>query len=475
MIAHVKRGLPPGPRLPAPANIVRMSMDPFGFLEKCRDRYGDAFTLRQPGIGPGVFVCEPAAVKTLCTGGYDDFSRAAETIRFLLGDHAVIFQQDGEHKETRRLMVPPFHGERMRAYGVDMARFTDDMIDRFGDGERLHLHKRFQDLTLRIILRSVFGLADGARAQRLGVLLVEYLDAIMTPWFYGATLILSGARVRDFLRSHGRQRRGLLQYVRPLQAIADHVAEIDDILFDEIARCRALPAAERDARQDILAMLVASRFDDGTALSDEALRDHLMTLLIGGHETTATSLSWAIACALRAPGTIDKMRADVTRAFGDGDAFDAGKVKQLQYVGAVASESMRLYPIATAVTRQLKRDMQLAGYILPAGTLVSPCIYLVQRDPRVWSDPLRFDPERFVGGKASVYEYFPFGAGVWKCLGAQFAEYEMRVVLARLVSRVELMLDGNEPLRAVQRGFTVAPSNGLPVRVRRFAATARAA
>jgi cytochrome P450 len=456
--------LPPGPKLPSLATMVRMSMDPFGFLEACRDRYGDAFTLRQPGVGAGVFICEPQAVKTLCTGGYEDFSRAAETIRFLLGDHAVIFQQDGQHKETRRLMVPPFHGERMRAYGADMARFTDDMIDSFSDGERLLLHKRFQDLTLKIILRSVFGLADGPRSAQLARHIVEYLDAIMTPWFYGATLVLSGARVRDFLRSHGKDRRGLTAHIRPLQAIADHVAAIDEILFAEIARCRALSDAERDARPDILAMLVTAKFEDGSRLGDEALRDHLMTLLIGGHETTATSLSWAIACALQHPGTQERMHAEVVGTFGDG--FDAAKVKQLAYVGAVSSESMRLYPIATAVTRQLKHDMQLAGYMLPAGTLVSPCIYLVQRDPRVWDDPLRFDPERFVRGKASVYEYFPFGAGVWKCLGAQFAEYEMRVVLARLVARAELALDGGGALRAVQRGFTVAPSNGLPVRVR---------
>jgi cytochrome P450 len=459
----MKPQLPPGPRLPSLATLVRMSMDPYGFLAACQRRYGDIFTLHQPGVGAGVFVCEPAAVKTLCTGGYDDFGRAAETIRFLLGDHAVIFQQDGEHKATRKLMAPPFFGERMRAYGGDMARFTDAMIDSFVEGERLLLHKRFQDLTLAVILRSVFGLAEGPRFAELAELIVAYLDAIMTPWFYGATLVLSGARVRDFLRSHGKDRRGLTAHIRPLQAIADRVARIDEILFDEIARCRALSDAERAARPDILAMLVAARYEDGSALSDEALRDHLMTLLIGGHETTATSLSWAVACALEHPGTVDKMRAEVERVMGA--TFDPTKVKQLDYIGAVAAESMRLYPIATAVTRKLKRETTLAGWTLPPGTLVSPVICMVQRDARIWEQPMQFRPERFVGGKASVYEYFPFGAGVWKCLGAQFAEYEMRVVLARLVARAELALDGNGGLRAVQRGFTVAPSNGLPVRV----------
>lgn len=461
----MNRQLPPGPKGPSLATIVQMSADPYGFFERCRRRYGDVFTLRQPGVGAGVFVCEPDAVKRLCTGGYQDFTRVAETVRFLLGDHAVIFQQDGEHKETRRLMLPPFHGERMRAYGADMARFTDQMVDAFLDGERVLLHKRFQDLTLKVILRSVFGLAEGPRFDELARLVVSYLDSVMTPWFYGATLLLSGARVRDFLRSHGRERRGLVAHLRPLQQIADRVARIDAILADEIARCRALDEPARAARPDILAMLVSARYADGSGLSDEALRDHLMTLLIGGHETTATSLSWAIGCALSHPGTLGRMRREVAEVFGDG--FDPARVKQLAWIGAVAAESMRLYPIATAVTRQLKRELPVAGYVLPPGTLVSPCICLVQRDPRVWDDPLRFRPERFLADKPSVYEFFPFGAGVWKCLGAQFAEYEMRVVLARLVARCDLVPDGALTLRAVQRGFTVAPSNALPVRVRR--------
>jgi cytochrome P450 len=451
--------------LPPLATIVRMSMDPYGFLAACQRRYGDAFTLNQPGVGRGVFVCAPEAVKALCTGGYGDFTRAAETIRFLLGDHAIIFQQDAAHKETRKLMTPPFFGERMRAYGGDMLRFTDDVIDRFSDGERVSLHKCFQDLALKVILSAVFGLPDGARMKELGQLIIGYLDSIMTAWFYGATLVLSGPRVRDFLRSQGRERRGIGRFIRPLQAIADKVQAIDAIMLAEIARCRALPEAERAARPDILAMLLGARYDDGSGLSDEALRDHLMTLVIGGHETTATSLTWAMACALEHPGTIEKMRAEVEPLFADG--FDVGKVKQLSYVGGVAQESMRLYPVATAITRQLKHEMTVAGHLLPAGTLVSPVIVLVQRDPRVWAEPMRFSPERFVSGKASVYEFFPFGAGVWKCLGAQFADYEMRLVLARLVQRTELALDGGGKLKPVQRGFTVAPSNGLPVRVHR--------
>jgi cytochrome P450 len=466
MKATLPRGLPPGPRLPAALQLVRMSADPFGFLADCRARFGDLFTLRMPGGKPQVFVCDPEAVRALTTGGYDDFLRDAEAIRFLLGDHAVIFQQDAPHKETRRLMMPPFHGERMRAYGHDMARITDDVVDGWRDGGAIVLHKELQEVTLRVILGSVFGITEGPRTAELGRLIVEYLDAIMTPWFYGATLVLSGARVRDFLRGRGAHMLDAAEGDRtpsrwPIQRVADRLGAIDAILFDEIARCRALTDDERAGRADILALLVAARYDDGSALSDDELRDHLMTLLVGGHETTATSLSWALACALQNPGTLGRMQEEVDRVFGDG--FDPAKVKQLSYLGAVANESMRLYPIATAVTRILKRERELGGYTLPAGTRVSPCIYLTQRDARLWPEPDAFRPERFLDGKASVYEFFPFGAGVWRCLGAQFAEYEMRVVLARVVQRVDLTLAPGVAVKPVQRGFTVAPSDGVPV------------
>lgn len=465
--------LPPGPRLPPALQLVRMSTDPYGFLADCRARYGELFTLRLPGGRPQVFVSEPAAVRTLTTGGYDDFLRDAEAIRFILGDHAVIFQQDAAHKETRRLMMPPFHGERMRAYGQDMAAIADDVIGAWRDGDERVLHKELQEVTLRVILRSVFGITEGPRTVELGRLIVEWLDAMMTPWFYGAALAFTGARVRDFLRYLAARKRGgggdtasdaaLSRW--PIQKVADRLGAIDAILFDEIARCRALSDGERARRQDILALLVAARYDDGSGLDDDALRDHLMTLLIGGHETTATSLAWALGCALQHPGGYARMQEEVDRVFAGG--FDPAKVKQLAYVGAVANESMRLYPIATAVTRIAKRDLELGGFTIPAGTRVSPCIYLTQRDARIWPDPEAFRPERFLDAKASVYEFFPFGAGVWRCLGAQFAEYEMRVVLARVVASVDLALAPGVTVKPVQRGFTVAPADGVPVRVQR--------
>jgi cytochrome P450 len=467
MNVKMKAKLPPGPRAPAIVQLVRMSMNPYGLFHALRAKYGDTFTIHLPGQAEQVVCCDPDDVKKLVGGSYEAFTRFAEGIRFILGDHAVIFQQDAEHKETRRLMVPPFVGERMRAYGADMAAITDEVISRMRDGERRELHKDLQDVTLRVILRCVFGISEEARLTALAEHFTRYLEALMTPWFYGATLVLTGRRVRRWLNARGeRVRRGAATLSRfPLQRVADHLGAIDALLLDEIRRCRALPNAELSRRSDILAMLVGARFDDGSAMSDEVLRDHLMTLLIGGHETTATTLAWAIDCAVRHPGTLERMRAEVDAVMGGG--FDGSRVRKLDYVGAVVNESMRLFPIATMVSRTLKEDMVLGGRVVPAGTVVSPCNYLIQRDARVWKDADRFLPERWLAtGKAPPHEFFPFGAGVWRCLGAQFAEYEMRVVLARLVARLDLASEPGVKVVPMQRGFTVAPSHGMPVRVR---------
>jgi cytochrome P450 len=475
MTTHDDASTLPGPRIPSVLQMAKLSQDPHGFLAECRRLYGEVFRLKLPGQGGIAVVCEPEAVRTLVTGGYDDISRAADNIRFLLGDHAVILQQDSLHKETRKLMVPPFLGERMRAYGRDMAELTDAVVGQFADGERRVLHRDMQEVTLSVILRCVFGITEATRMHELGRLVVEYLDSMLTPWFYGATLVLSGARVRDFLRARGQRMRqpGRTPSRWPVQSVADRLGAIDAILFDEIARCRRLSDAERAGRQDILSMLVAARYDDGSALSDEALRDHLMTLLIGGHETTATSLCWALHCALSRPGTLERMRAEVDGAMGRG--FDPAQVKQLSYIGAVVNESMRLYPIAWGVPRQLRKDLTVGGRTLRAGTMCSVSIFHTQRDARLWEAPAEFRPERFLTQKASVYTFFPFGAGVWRCLGAQFAEYEMRVVLARIVQTLDLELAAEAPIRAQMRGFTIAPSEGLPVRVQRRRAADAAA
>jgi cytochrome P450 len=465
-VTHAK--LPPGPAASMLTQLVRSSSDPYAYFERCKEEFGDIFTIKIPGQPPTVVVADPAAVRTLVSAGYDDLTRFADALRFMLGDRAVIFQQGQEHKETRKLMAPPFHGDRMRAYGAEMARASDEVFSTWQDGEERVLHRDFQDISLRVIVRCIFGNADASRLVDLERYFVEYVEAMLSPLLFSASLVLSGPRVRAMLRKLGvrARRAGHALSDLPLLKTAERLGAIDRILYEEIARCRALSEEDLAKRTDLLAMLVAAKFDDGSRLADETLRDQLMILLIGGHETTGTTLSWAIDCALRHPGTLERMRDEVANVMGD--QFDPTKIKQLAYVGAVLNESMRLHPIATAVPRVLKSETTICGYTLPAGTPVYPSVYLIQRDPRLWPDePTAFRPERFLENKKpSVYEFFPFGAGVWRCLGAQFADYEMRVVLARMVARGEIESLAGSVARPTQRGVTISPSNGIPVRIR---------
>src|SRR6185437_12769564 len=204
--------LPPGPKGPALAQLVELSTNPYAFYERCHARYGDAFTMRLPGQDPLVVVSEPSSLRSLVTSGYGDLARVADGLKFLLGDHSLLFLHDDTHKETRKLMSPPFQGERMRAYGADMGGITDDLIARYTAGERRLFHQDMQSVTLRVILRCVFGMTEAGRIGELGRHITGYVEEMMTPWFYGATLLLSGQRVRDVLHTRGeavrRGRRG---------------------------------------------------------------------------------------------------------------------------------------------------------------------------------------------------------------------------------------------------------------------------
>jgi hypothetical protein len=457
-----RRTLPAGPRLPAFLQALRFVRGPYDFMEQCHARYGDVFTMRLPGRPPVVVVSEPEAVRWLVSSGYDELMRSAEEARYMLGDHSVLFQQDAPHRRTRQLLMPPFHGERMRAYGPQMAAIADARIAGWRAGGRYGLCGELEKISLQVILRCVFGISDEQALAKLSSLILQYLASMLSPWVFGATLLFTGVDVRRFLRD-GMARRASgrgLRVGRPWQSLSDCLGSIETILADQIRRCRRLPAAELARRTDILSMLVAARFDDGTALEDDVLRDHLLTLLLAAYETTAATLAWTMYGLLRHPETLARVRAEVGR-----DGFDAAGVRNLAYLGATINESMRLYPISAFVSRKLKQDATLAGRFLPAGTIVSPGTYLVQRDARVWEEPTAFRPERFLSGRAAAYQFLPFGAGVWRCLGAQFAEYQMRVVLARLVAQAELEIDAPRPIHPVLRGIIVAPSDGLPVRV----------
>jgi cytochrome P450 len=427
---------------------------PIDFMEECQRQYGDAFTIRLPGQPNFVFISDPEAIREIFTGDPERLHAGeanAPALR-LLGQHSLLVLDGQRHLRERRLMLPPFHGERMQAYGEVMREITDHSIDTWPVERPFSIHSYMQGITLDVILRTVFGLEDGAQQTRLRDLLVHLLD-IQT----------AGPLFLFFLLPFFQYELGGLT---PWGQLLRRVRGVDAMLYAEIARRRQQGGAGRD---DVLSMLIEARDEQGEPMTDVELRDEMITLLLAGHETTATTLAWVFHRILRRADVIERLGTELARVTG-GEPLNAAHVGQLEYLDATIKETLRLNPIIPVVARRLTVPMRIGRLDLPAGTVVAPCIYLTHRRPDLWPDPERFDPERFIGAKPNPYGFFPFGGGVRRCLGMAFALYEAKVVIAQVLSRVVLRAAPGTTVRLVRRGITFAPSAGMPVVV-----TARAA
>ena len=432
--------LPPGPRVPSLFQIFQWVFRPIPFMQRCAETYGDAFTLRIMGATPIVFFSDPATIKQVFTGDPERLQAGqanSRVFRLFVGPNSLLVLDGARHKRERRLLMPPFHGERMRLYGDMMCEITDRMIDTWPLETSFPIHSRMLEITLDIILRAVFGVREDARTARLRTLIIEYLGLLV-----GRNPLLA-------LAAWGRLTR--------LQG------DIDRLLYDEIRRCKELA---QEGRTDIMAMLVAARDEDGQPMRDEEIRDEMITMLLAGHDTTATSLAWVIHRLLQNPDVLATARAEVASAIGNGphpSRPTAEQVAGLSYLDAVIKETARLNPVVPITVRHLEQGMHIGGYDLPAGAIAAPCIYLTHRRPELWPNPEEFNPERFVARRVDPYTFFPFGGGVRYCLGAAFATYEMKIVLARILSRVTLRPDPGHTVRTERRGITFVPSGGVPV------------
>jgi cytochrome P450 len=401
-------------------------------LRSCHARYGDTFRLRIAYEGTWVFVCDPDDVKKVFTGD-PNVLHAGEANRILLpvvGPQSLLLLDEAAHLEHRKLLLPPFHGQRMKRYGELMADIAAREIESWPVGRPHRLRPRMQAMTLEIILRAVFGVREGGRLAQLRSELRRLLDMVTDPRRAIFLIALGPERIRNF----GPFKRD--------------IARVDSLIYAEIAdRRRAADLAERE---DILSLLLQARHEDGTPMTDSELRDELVTLLVAGHETTATALSWAVERLVRHPQKLERLTAEVT---------DGGE----EYLTAVIQETLRLRPVISLVNRTLKEPMEFGGYQLPAGVKVAPCIYLVHRRPDVYPEPERFLPERFLERPPGTYTWIPFGGGVRRCLGGAFAQYEMQVVLRELVRRraVRPAREADEPV--YRRAITETPRHDAEV------------
>jgi cytochrome P450 len=410
--------LPPEPNSSPLVQTLRWSFRPLAFMHECRQRYGDAFSVTFLGFqSPMVLVSNPAVIKAIYTEPANGLAPGRNTIlEPIVGPQSLLLQVGDEHLARRRLMLPAFHGERMRSYEAVVTEAIGREIDAWSLGSEFPIHSSMQAVTLEVILRAVFGVSAGPRLDRLRTVLSDVLAETASP---RAQLVGLAAR-----RLGGQG---------PWARFEEQLRVVDELLFAEIAEHRRLPD-----------------LDDGEAMSDSELRDQLMTLLLAGHETTATALAWTFDMLLRNPAALERLRESL--AGGEED-----------YLRATITESLRLRPVVPVAGRVLANDLEVGDLKLPAGTNVTPAIWLAHTREDVYPEPFAFRPERFLEDGPETYAWIPYGGSIRRCLGASFAEFEMRIVLREVLSRCELRAASAKPEAAGRRNITLSPRRGTPV------------
>jgi len=432
--------LPPGPNLSSYMTTWRWIRHPFPFLDDCARQFGDVFSMRLAAFPiPLVVFSKPEAVKEIFAddGNGMHAGEMNKPLAVFLGESSVLLLDGKEHLRHRRVLLPPFHGERMQSYGAAMIEETHAAIAKMPENQVFSFHPHSQSITLRVILRSVFGFREGPKRDRFERILREVLE--LGSW---APLLLP--IMQHDLGPWSPWGRWLRK-----NKIAD------ELFYEELAERKQ--STERG--DDVMSLLLAARDEDGNPMTDAELRDELTTLLVAGHETTATALAWALRWILASPDVEERLRAEISAA----QPHTPEKIAKLEYLDAVIRESMRLNPVIPIIGRMLKEPIKIGDWELPAGVGVICSIYLAHRRAETHPRPWLFDPDRFLKKKFTPYEIFPFGGGIRRCIGMSFALYEMKMVLATLLSRMHLSLAPGRPIVAVRRSVTLAPSDGLRV------------
>src|SRR3954468_3471068 len=425
----MRNGFPPGPTAPSVVQVARWIARPTDFMNKTRRDYGDVFTVRFASVGRIVFVSEPTLIKQIFTASPDQL-RAGEPnwpLIPVLGERGTLLLDGKEHLNRRRVILPPFHGERLERYREMFAAVAAEHIERWPKNEPFPLLPKVQGITLELIMKVVFGEdEDQARIDRLATEMMGLIAASQSrlaqlPWMgydFGRY-----SPMGMFMRVRGR---------------------VDDVLYEEIRRRRERGRGDMlqrvpPQRHDVFSMLLQ------TEMTDEELRDELMTLLLAGHETTTTALAWAFERLLRHPGMYERLRTDD------------------RWAEAVVNETLRLRPPLPVVGRAVKQDFQLDGYTIPEGEMLAPCIWLTHRRPEVYPEPYAFRPERFLDKGPETYSWLPFGGGTRRCVGAAFAQLEMTVVMRTIAELVDLEPAEPESERVGRRAIVLAPKRGSRV------------
>ena len=433
------QALPPGPGLPRWMQTAGFLFFPAPWIDHCRRRYGDVVTFRSLFDPQFVMVFDADLVKQVFRGSPDRLhaGEANALLGPVVGERSVLLLDGAEHLRQRKLLLPPFHGQRMRAYEAVMLDAADRTIDSWPVGEEFTLLPSMQALTLDVILRTVFGVTDESRSADLKRRLRAMIDPVASRLGVLMLVFTGGRRGSGAGEEFARQRRA-----------------VDELIYEEIAeRRRAVTGDSLADREDVLSMLVMARDEGGSPMTDEELRDELLTLLVAGHETTATALAWAFELLMRNPEVLSRLRSSL--AAGEDD-----------YLGAVVKETLRIRPVISGIGRVVRGDepFEVGDFAIPPGVEINPSIAAIHRRADRYPAASDFRPERFLGpDPPDTYTWLPFGGGTRRCLGASFAEFEMRVVIRRVLERADLQPVGRRPERGVRRGITFVPKRGVRV------------
>ncbi len=430
--------LPSGPpMLTATLGFLR---DPFGSWQKFAKQYGDPFTLRLPTLDPWVVTGNPKGIRQIFTAPSETFISSVTHAIPLMGSFSIHMLNGDRHKRERALMMPPFHGERMRAYGQLIQEIALQQFAGLEPDQSFAIQDRTQAISLKVIIKAIFGVDRSERVQEF--------EQVAPAYFQAFTPLL------QFVPPLRRDLFGLSPW-RHFQQTSTRFHQLLQAQIDELR-------GSGELGEDILSLLLSARDEAGNGMSDQELQDELKTLLIAGNVSTSTAMAWAFYWLHREPETLSRLQAELTAL--NTPLPHPQELLSLPYLTAVCEEALRLYPVTPGVGRKLRRPLQLLEYTLPSGVVVHPAIPLAHLNPELYPDPLRFQPERFLKSKPTPFEYLPFGGGMRRCIGAAFATAEMKIVLGTILSQHRFDLAESDLVTPVPKGAVVGPNTGIKMR-----------
>ncbi|GAB1539060.1 cytochrome P450 [Scytonema sp. NUACC21] len=436
--------LPEGSQSPQWLQKIQWITNPLGYMDAAKQRCGDIFNA--PVIGNHscvLFVSDPQALQQIFSSHNNQFiAPPNKLLQPIVGDRSIFILEGDRHRKERKLLMPPFHGDRMLSYGKLICELTEKAMQPLLPGQVFAARKLMQEISLEVILNVVFGVHQGERFCQLKQSIINLGDGFRSP-------LVSGSLYFPFLQKD-------LGDWSPWGSFLQKQQQIDRLLFAEMKERRQ---QHDPSRADVFTLLLQARDEDGEPMTNEHLRDELMTLLIAGHETTATGIAWALYWLHRSPNVLNQLLKELDSLGTDPSPME---IVRLPYLTAVCYEALRIYPVSVlTVPRAVKEPVELLGYQLEPGTRLYGCIYLTHHRQDIYPEPEQFQPERFLQRQFSPYEFYPFGGGIRRCIGEALALFEMKLVLATMMSRYQMTLASQEPERPQRRGVTLAPAKGV--------------